>query len=85
MLLLLSALFFLSCCKFSTGIFLAIFKEQFIHLSKVWGFFILMLSRQATEMPMNYVQKNTCTILYLERDLSVLVRVSEVLGGHANI
>lgn len=57
MLLLLSALFFLSCCNFSTGIFLAIFKEQFIHLSKGCFFFILMLSRQATEMPVKYVQK----------------------------
>lgn len=44
-----------------------------------------MLSRQDTEMAMKYVPKKTFTILYLERDLYVFVRVSEVMARYANI
>lgn len=36
-------------------------------------------------MAVKYVPKNTFTILYLEGDLCVFVRVSEVTGKHANI
>lgn len=44
-----------------------------------------MLSRQDTEMAMKYVPKKPFTILYLERDLCVFVRVSEVMGRYAYI
>lgn len=44
-----------------------------------------MLSRQDTEMAMKYAPKKTFTILYLERDLYVFVRVSEVMARYANI
>lgn len=67
------------CCSASLLEYFWLYSKS-SHLLKQ-GFFNV----NDTEDCLEICTKNTFTILYLERDLCVFVRVSEVMGRHANI